>query len=675
MCKKSCIFAADYVRTCYARSKKDTKIFYDTMKFNFLRTIVVLTLSSSLLLGCKSKIDLDNIDPTAEVQMGVAIPVATANATLGDFFGDDKMVEEIQVGTGPKIDGGNGVDKGVLFYRFLKTNDKNYHPIDLKSYMQNVSQEFKISDVYSGTSIPAGTEVTLTFPLEMTLTGINNNLTEERLDKMTISAANFISNISLKNLSITKDDIQKVEIVLPGSNRNESLAPSARTQGFFEKQGNTPKSADYTFEVTGFKTQGFNADIPIQIDNFDIYLMKVIKDTYASQADANENSVNKLAFDFKFHLKPTSNITISSTSAFQYQFTIDFLEYKALYGFFKPSKFMIDNETDTIEKEWAAWKSLKNVQLALAKPRIDLDITCAVAAPLTVKLNSIYVENATTGERKDATFDEAGERKNRYFDFYNVLPVTSPLEDSITNSFYLSEQWEYGKLDRLFLIRPDYVHWDYELMIRNDGEKVQHRLTDNTIIHTDITTTVPFQFMEGMKVDYSDTTSINWAGVSLDSLTAKTDYIDSIGASNVKLRLKIDNTIPLDIRLKFAFLDDSGTPIDLSGLEITEEGKSATDSVYIKAAENVETGGNVSIVNGQQVPTSTMVWMNLSAEQFNKITQATKFVYTATLNTSSQSFRDNKWVNVRNVSGLKLQLGVAASVDAFLNLDGKGNNK
>ena len=649
-------------------------IFCNTMKFNFLRTMVVLTLSSTLLLGCKSKIDLDNIDPTAEVQMGVAIPVATASATLGDFFGDGKMVEEIQVGTGPVIDGGNGVDKGVLFYRFLKTNDKNYHPIDLTTYMQNVSQEFKISDVYSGTSIPAGTELTLTFPLEMTLTGINNNLTEERLDRMTISAANFISNITPKNLSISKDDIQKVEIVLPGSNRNESLAPSARTQGFFVKEGHTPASADYTFEVAGFKTNGFGADVPIEIDNFDIYLMKVNKTEYNTQAEANENAVNKLAFEFKFYLKPTTDITISSTSAFQYQFIIDFLKYKALYGYFKPSKFMIDNETDTIEKEWAAWKSLKNVQLALAKPRIDLAITCAVAAPLTVKVNSIYVET-TTGERKNATFDEEGSRFNTYFDFFNVLSIDSPLDDSITNPFYLSEEWAHGKLDKLFLIRPDYVHWDYELMIRNDGEKVQHRLTDNTMIHTDITTTVPFQFMEGMKVDYTDTTSINWAGVSLDSLTAKTDFIDSIGASNVKLRLKIDNTIPLDIRLKFAFLNESGTPIDLSGLEITEEGKTASDSVYIKAAENVETGGNVSSIGGQQVPTSTVIWMNLSAEQFNKITQATKFVYTATLNTNSQSFRDNKWVNVRNVSGLKIQLGVAANVDAFLNLDGKSENE
>ena len=645
------------------------------MRTNHFYTLLALGLSGMVLFGCRSKIDLDNIDPKAEVQLGMAVPVATASATLGDFFGDGKMVEEIQVGTGAKVDGGNGVDKGVLFYRFLKTNDKNYHPIELTNYMQNVDQEFKISDQYSGTSIPAGTTTIITFPLTMQLTGINNNFNEERLDKMTISAANFISKITLKNLSLSKDDIEKVEIVLPGSNRNEGKTPSEITTGFFKVQGHTPESADYAFEVAGFKTQGFGAEIPIEIDNFDIYLMKVIKESFNTQNEANENAVTKLPFEFKFYIHPSSAITISSTSAFQYNFIIDFLEYKALYGYFKPSKFMTDVETDTIEEEWPAWKQLKNVQLALAKPRIDLDITCAVAAPLTVKVNSIYVENAETGEKRNATFDEALSRPNRYFDFYDVMEVTAPLEDSITNSFYLNEEWERGKLDRLFIIRPDYVHWDYELQIRNDGEKVQHRLTDNTIIHTDITTTVPFQFMEGMKVDYTDTTSIDWKGMSLDSLTAHNDFIDSIGTSNVKLRLKIENTIPLDIRFKFAFLDDSGTPIDLSGLEITEEGKTAEDSIYIKAAENVETGGNVTSVNGSQVPTVTAVWMNLSAEQFNKITQATKLVYTATLNTASESFKDNRWVNVRNVSGLKIQLGVAANVDAFLNLDMNGDKE
>lgn len=638
---------------------------------NKFRIFFALALAGCVMLSCKSKVDLDNIDKHAEVQVGMAIPVATMSATMGDFFGDGKLVEQIQVGTGAKIDGGNGVDKGVLFFRFLKTNDKNYHEIDLKNYLQNANQTFKINDYYpSLTTIPANAEMTLEFPLVMHLTGINNELTNERLDKMTISAANFISKISLQNLSVSKDDIQKVEIVLHGSNRNASIPVASRTQGYFD----FGSSADKIINVEGFKTQGFNKEIPIEIDDFDIYLMKENR-TFTRQSDWNANALKELAFDFKFYLKPKSNITINSNSAISYNFIIDFLKYSALYGYFEPSNLMIDNETDTIANEWAEWSSLKNMQLALAKPRIDLDVTCAIAAPLTVNVREIYV-STENGETRYATFDESGQQRTRLYPFYNDLQITDPLNATVTNSFYLNEELANGRLDYLFMIRPDYVHWDYYLTIRTGGENLQHRLTENTEIHTDITATVPFQFKEGMLVNYSDTTDISWAGMSLDSLAEKTGgVIDSIGASNVKMRLKADNTIPLDISLQFAFLDENDQPIDLSGLSITEDGKSVSDSIYIKAANNVETGGNVSIVNGQQVATSTIIWMNLSAEQFNKITQAKKFVYTATLNTSSASFRDNKWVNVRNISGLKIQLGVAADVDAFLNLDMNGNNE
>ena len=637
-----------------------------------LRAFAALTIAGLVMVGCKSNIDLDNIDPHAQVQLGVAVPVASASVTMGDFFGDGKLVEQIQVGTGEKIDGGNGVDKGVLFFQFTKTNDKNYHPIDLKNYLQNVTEEFKISDHFSGSVIPAGTTTVITFPLVMHLTGINNEFTDERLDRMSISSANFKSKISLKNLTMNKEDIQKVEIVLHGSKHNEGKAPSAITQGFFEVAANPVKENDYAFEVAGFRSQGFGKEIPIEIDDFDVYLMKEIKESFGSQAARNANAVNQLAFDFKFYIKPNSDIAINSNSAFSYQFIIEFLKYTALYGYFKPSNLMIDKETDTIASLWEGWASLKNMQLALAKPRIDLAVTCAIAAPLTVKVNDIYV-STEEGEVRHATFDELGQRNYRYCDFYNDLTVKSPLDATVTNAFQLNETTEWGNLDHMFLIRPDYVHWDYELTIRNDKEELQHRVTNNTEIHTDITTTVPFQFMEGMLVDYTDTTDIDWAGMSLDSLTASTGIIDSLGASNVKMRLKIDNTIPLDIRFKFAFLDDSDNPIDLSGLEITEDGKTASDSVYIKAAENVETGGNVSVVNDKQVPTTTTIWMNLSAEQFNKITKATHLVYTATLNTSGKSFKENKWVNVRNISGLKIQLGVAASVEAFLNFDNQNN--
>ena len=55
------------------------------MSSTTFRTYLVLALSSVILLGCRSKIDLDNIDTTSEVEMGVALPVGSISAKVGDF--------------------------------------------------------------------------------------------------------------------------------------------------------------------------------------------------------------------------------------------------------------------------------------------------------------------------------------------------------------------------------------------------------------------------------------------------------------------------------------------------------------------------------------------------------------------------------------------------------------
>ncbi len=629
--------------------------------------------STLLLVGCRAKVDLDNIDPSAELQLGMALPVATASATFADFIGDDKLLNQIEIGTGTdKVNGENGVDKGVLFFRNTSYSKRNYHKIDLKNYMQDVTTDFYLKDQVSGGVIPAtGSAQALVFPLKLKLKGINNDFSNERLDRMTIDAANFISKISLKNVNIKKEDIQKVEIVLYGSNRNAGKAVADR-EGYFEVQGNSPLSSDYVFEVKDFQKKGFNTNIPIEIDNFDIILQKTITEDFNSFADANQNVVTELGFDFVFYLNPSTPITFTDNSAISYEFKIDFLEYSALYGFFDPSNLMRDKKTDTIANVFEEWNRFKALKLALAKPRIDLDIISSIAAPLEVYVNSIYVSN-DKGESRPTTFNETGTQIDKQYPFYNEMTPSDPLDKTTTNSFFLNEETDRGNLDYLFLIQPEYLHWDYELRIRSGGNRKQHRLTKNTNIETETTVTIPFQFLEGMYVDYRDTTDINWAGISLDSLTVNNKYIDSIGTSNVKLRLKVDNTIPLDVKFHFQFLDDKGKPIDMSGLEITTDGEVLGDSVIIKAAENIEAAGNVARINGEQEPTSTQILMNLSEKQFNKITQATKMIYTAVINTSDKSFQENKWVNVKDVSGLDIQLGVAADVDAFLRLDLNGN--
>ena len=44
-----------------------------------------------LLSSCHSDINLDNIDPQAEVEMGLALPIGNLHHKIGDFIGDGKI--------------------------------------------------------------------------------------------------------------------------------------------------------------------------------------------------------------------------------------------------------------------------------------------------------------------------------------------------------------------------------------------------------------------------------------------------------------------------------------------------------------------------------------------------------------------------------------------------------
>ena len=56
------------------------------MRFKYFYALMAI-LAISAMTGCRSKMDLDNIDAKAEVEMGIALPVGSMHATIGDFFG------------------------------------------------------------------------------------------------------------------------------------------------------------------------------------------------------------------------------------------------------------------------------------------------------------------------------------------------------------------------------------------------------------------------------------------------------------------------------------------------------------------------------------------------------------------------------------------------------------
>ena len=106
-----------------------------------------------------------------------------------------------------------------------------------------------------------------------------------------------------------------------------------------------------------------------------------------------------------------------------------------------------------------------------------------------------------------------------------------------------------GRIDGLFGNIPKNL--GYRFMVRfNEGLTPQIRVTPSTAIKVNAHTTLPFIFKQGVFVNYPDTFhNIDLSKVSLDSLQANSDVIDTISSSNLKIIMQASNWIPLHVKV------------------------------------------------------------------------------------------------------------------------------
>ena len=95
------------------------------MKFKPLHAFIAI-MAGCVLAGCHADVDLANIDKKAEVEMGVALPIGSIHAKIGDFLGNGKVKNVF-------ID-----NKGTIFWQDTFHVSRNYHQLDLAAYIPQV---------------------------------------------------------------------------------------------------------------------------------------------------------------------------------------------------------------------------------------------------------------------------------------------------------------------------------------------------------------------------------------------------------------------------------------------------------------------------------------------------------------------------------------------------------
>lgn len=626
------------------------------MKFTHLNAIIAIV-AGCMFAGCHSDIDLNNIDSRSEVEMGLALPVGSFHATLGDFLGNGQV---------PTLFIDSVDNKGVITWKDTFRVARNFHQVDLAQYISEKQLTLNVYDkldVYTmvGTNkrvTGTGMPVTLTFDMPLKLTGINSEVNNERLDSALIEMASFSSLIQQNNLPLNWEWIDQVTLDLGEQLRR----PAGNTMVVYDKNRDS---------------YGYNQTIPTAVDNFTINLMK--KNTAGQYVVGQVVDSCDFKIHFTFTIPAGTQVDVPENAGFNYKLGVQFIDYAAIWGKFLRSSDMYDEAVVDLSESWGSLDFLSDWKVPFADPRIDMYIVTKVAGAMKVDGHYLYSEDAS-GVKRYASFkygNTTTQDFHKQFQSWEYLdPITSTIGDSTTNMMIpFDKDPERGHIDELFKNMPQKLGYKFEMDF-NYAMTPQIRITPNTSIRIEAACQLPLIFNQGVFVDYKDTIrDVNLSQYSIDSLLAEVQVVEKpVKQTDVALYLRAQNTIPLDIKASMRCLDEFGNVIMDPDTATKPLLLFPADTITLKAPDFKNEGGNWSM----REPGETIITANLNKRQLDLLPKIKSIVYSAVIDDKSLQDAYNKGmsnVKITADEGLTLHIGLTAHVEAILNFDNKNNKQ
>ena len=585
--------------------------------------LLLLLIMSSLLVGCHSDLKFDNIDTAAQMDMGIVFPLGTMRMTMADFLGENQV-------EGISLD-----EYGVFQYtNTIDIPEKPYHRIDVASYIMRdqALKEFYIQPAIGGASaIPAtGDTYTLDFPMELSIEGINNDTSVERIDSVWVTKAKFYSNISTEQFDLRWDEIKSVKLRLGEQFRRD------------EK--------DIVIPIAG---RGFNQDIEIDVNTFTLNLMKNIHNPRAG-------SVNKIKFNIIFEVCPdrAQPIMINEYSKFAYNLRVQMIDYDAIWGYFQAGPETRDTRMIDMDSLWDEWKNIKKLKMRFAEPRVKIYLTHGIAAPLMVHVDELTAIDSL-GHRKTATWDN--EKETDLILKKTLANDMSTYGKTITNDETLNYEAGRGNIDELFDVRPDSFFYSYYMLVNKNVEYPQHRIVKKDSLvwgHADVT--IPFAFNKGSEAQYLTTfTDVDISEYTLDSLLKESEVLDSIHASNLMMILKVENSIPFDIDVTFNFLDEDSVDMHMELVE------GNTDNRFHLPAPEMSKTYSETDYGTVTKPSETNIVINIDKNDFDRFAEVSYVRMDAAMTGNPQRCR------LTAETSIKVSVAITAMVEAEFHIGGK----
>lgn len=596
---------------------------------NLFKTL--LCLSALALFSCRANVDLANIDdPTIKLGFGAALPVGEMSARLGDFLQGD-ISDMLLVG-----------EDGVLSIYDSVQMEVTLDNVDMAEYFEPASARLVVGDLLPdwlpvgyGPLIGNGEPIIMTCPIGLSLGGINQSGSSERIDSAVINVALFNAMISIENMDgMTFDKIESVELILPDE--------------FERAEGNT-----ISIDLDG---KGYGQQIPVVMDNFTLNLVKD-----PNQPLSTENAIDSVTLMLRFtlSLENGETIMIQTSSAFDFSFAVSTFDYAAVFGNFDTSDLETSETMDIDFSEMLPiWDRIGSFKMPFADPRIDLSVTTNIGAPMAIHIDKISTTDRNTGEKKYADF--SGSRSTEMI-FTNLVMPNDPYDTEKTNDFHLSKDPAEGHIDNLFTVEPQKLEFAYNAYIRNTPDYPQLRLTKGAHVGVTAEMTMPFEFNKGLNLAYSDTLKdVSISSMSIDSLLSGAEMVDSLNVRVLKLVIVATNSMPFNVELELKPLDEGGNKVmDMQPLLI------AAPSEW-DAAKNCLVPGRNELV------------INVTEDKLADLSKVKNMVYTATLCDTNlkegmQNVPQEAYPIAISTEGqLSFNIAITADVEAYLKLQFNG---
>ena len=616
----------------------------------------VLWLSCSLA-GCKADIDLSEVDWSTSVNASLSLPVGSIYAQMGDFLGVSQF-PQITIDT-----------LGRYVYMDTIFSSSLYHPIKIEDLMTNTSAEWIVADEFekiidqllvefpfiennfpnikdlvsipdTGFTIPINTclyisgkesfTFSLDFPIDINLKALNVDFDNRRVDSIRVNMAHFTAVFKQENFGLEWNDIKNIEILLPDNFQNMDSV--------------------LTLPI---KSKGYEQDIPIDLQDFRLILMKD-----PTQESSGDNIEEVIRITIRLTIELDHDFTIDKEQYLGYDFHVDLVDYRAMFGYFAADQFMRDEQTDLrISEMWSGWELFESWVLPISEPSVKFEVDHNLGLPLMVNLHHLYVKSQN-GETRYATFDANKTQTSDTLHFASQIAMNDSLDKRAYHSIVLDESDERGNIDALFSITPHTISYAFTVDPDTSAHIHQYRITDNTAVNLKAMIQIPFAFNDSVNISYQGVIEdVKLTGMQLDSLLNAVQLIDTIEHSKLQLVAVIENTIPFKITGDFTLYNANNEIVYLSSMRDSTNTHSSIN-ITINYPDSIDATKGTALVPS----VTSQPLLTINHEDFDLLETVKYITFEAQLgeNQHPVCLTPNASVNIK--------LGITAEVNAILDL-------